>query len=363
MKRSIIAVILLLAVCSCRQKEKEVHPELKELTAAVYASGTLVPEDEYKVVSSVDGYLVKAFVKEGDSVTKGGQLFTLSSSVRIAQEQSARAIVQKTLPATESNAPVFRELKSRIDLARIRMQQDSLQYARYKALYEQNAISKSSYEKYWLQYQSSLKDLQNLNQQWQQQRLSSDLQLQQAQNQASINTAEAGNGNLKSYIDGKVYELYKKEGDLVSPGQPIALLGGGKMIAKLLVDEDDLENIFTGQQVLLTIDAYPDKVFKAHISRVYPMLNKVEQSFRADATLDDILPVYMYGLNMEANIVTEQKKKVLAIPRAALQKGDSVLVKADGKTRKIKVSTGARDDEWVEVRNGLNTSSTVIIAL
>ncbi len=363
MKRQITAVLLLLAVCSCRQKQKEIHPEMKELTAAVYASGTLVPEEEYKVVSSVDGYLVKAFVKEGDSVSKGQLLFTLSSSVRNAQEQSARAVVQKTLPATESNAPVFRELKSRIDLARIRMQQDSLQYARYKALYDQNAISKSNYEKYWLQYQSSLKDLQNLNQQWQQQRLSSDLTLQQAQNQAAISAAESGNGNLKSYMNGVVYELYKKEGDLVVPNQPIALLGGGKMIAKLLVDEDDLEKIFNGQQVLLTIDAYPDKVFKAHISRIYPMLNKVEQSFRADATLDDTLPVSMYGLNMEANIVTEQKNKVMAIPKAALQKGDSVLVKEEGKTKKIKISVGAHDDDWVEVRSGLNTSSSVIIQL
>jgi len=363
MKLHLTAVCLLLAVCSCRQKQKEIHPEMKELTAAVYASGTLVPEEEYKVVSSVDGYLVKALVKEGDSVRKGQLLFTLSSSVRHAQEQSAQAIVQKTLPATVSNAPVFRELKSRIDLARIRMQQDSLQYARYKALYEQNAISKSNYEKYWLQYQSSLKDLQNLNQQWQQQRLSSDLQLQQAQNQASVSVAEAGNSNLKSYMNGVVYELYKKEGDLVMPNQPVALLGGGSMIAKLLVDEDDLEKIFNGQQVLLTIDAYPDKVFKAHISRVYPILNKVEQSFRADATLDDTLPVYMYGLNMEANIVTEQKKKVLAVPRSAVQKGDSVLVKEDGKTKKIKIATGARDDEWVEVRSGLNASSTVIIEL
>ncbi len=361
MKRQLLWLMLAFAATGCKQKQKEVHPEMKMLTAAVYASGTLVPEQEYKVVSSVDGYLVDALVKEGDTVHTGQLLFKVSSDIRNAQEQGAVALVQKTIPTVTDNAPMLRELQGRIEVAHIKMQQDSLQYARYKALYDQKAISQSNYEKIYLQYQSSLKDYQNLRQQYQQQRLSGDIQLQQAKNQLAVAAAQSSVGNLKSFVNGIVYDVYKKTGDLINPNQPVALIGAGSMYAKLLVDEDDLDKVYKGQQVLISMDAFPDKVFKAHISKVYPLLNKVEQSFRADAVLDEPVPVSMYGLNLEANIVVTDKKNVLAIPRGAVMKGDSVWVKDNGEKKKVKIQKGVEDESWVEVRSGLTESSTVIV--
>lgn len=361
MKRQLSWLLLAAVVSSCGSKEKEIKPEMKLLTSAVYASGTLVPEQEYKVVSGVDGYLVQALVKEGDTVHKGQLLFTISNDVRNAQEHGAQALVQRTAPAVADNAPVFRELQGRLEVARIRMQQDSMQYTRYKSLFDQNAISKSNYEKYYLQYQSSLKDFQNLKQNLHQQRITADLQMQQAQNNYIVASAQSDIGKLKSFVDGIVYDVYKKEGDLINPNQAVALVGAGDMFAKLMVDEDDLDKVYKGQQVLITMDAFPDKIFKAHISKVYPLLNKLEQSFRVDAMLDEPIPVSMYGLNLEANIVVADKKNVLAIPRAALMKGDTVWVKENGEKKKVKILKGVEDDSWVEVRGGLTQSSVIIM--
>lgn len=361
MKQQLSWLLLAAVVTGCGSKEKEIKPEMKLLTSAVYASGTLVPELEYKVVSGVDGYLVQALVKEGDTVQKGQLLFAISNDVRNAQEHGAQALVQRTAPAVADNAPVFRELQGRLDVARIRMQQDSMQYIRYKSLFEQNAISKSNYEKYYLQYQSSLKDFQNLKQNLQQQRIAADLQMQQAQNNYMVASAQSDIGKLKSFVDGIVYDVYKKEGDLINPNQAVALVGAGDMFAKLMVDEDDLDKVYQGQQVLITMDAFPDKIFKAHISKVYPLLNKLEQSFRVDAMLDEPIPVAMYGLNLEANIVVAEKKSVLAIPRAALVKGDTVWVKENGEKKKVKILKGVEDDSWVEVRGGLTRSSVIIM--
>lgn len=360
MKQQLLIIPLLLTIISCGKKQKEITPQYKQMTSAVYASGSLVPEREYKVVSGVDGYLEHAYVKEGDTVSDGEILFSLSSEVRNAQESGARAILQKTLPVTAANAPAIKELQGRIDVARIRLQQDSLQYARYSRLYKADAISQSNYEKYYLQYQSSLKDYQSLKQQLQQQQLNSDIQQQQAENQLLVNKAQISSGVLKSFVNGIVYDIYKKQGDLVTPNQPVALIGSGRMIAKLLVDEDDLDQVYEGQKVLITMDAFSDKVFKAYIHKIYPLLNKVEQSFRVDAVLDDIVPVEMYGLNLEANIVTAENKRVLVIPKSALMKGDSVLVKQDGKQKKVKIRKGIEDNEWVEVLGGIDEHTTLI---
>ena len=360
MKQSLTALLLLCALAACKDKQEEIHPQYKELTSAVYASGSLVPEQEYRVVSSVDGYLVQSAVKEGDSVHKGQMLFAISSEVREVQQRGAAAVVQRTAPTASENSPLITDLKSKMAVARIKMQQDSLQYLRYKSLYDQQAISKSSYEKYYLQYESSIKDYNSLREQLDQQRLNSKLQMQQAQNQLSLAAAQANVGNLKSFVNGRIYEVYKKEGDLITPNQPVALIGAGKMIAKLLVDEDDLDKVFNGQKVLISMDAYPGKVFKAHISKIYPLLNKVEQSFRVDAELDDEVALGMYGLNIEANIVIAEKRKVMVIPRGVLLKGDSILVKKGDDVVKVKVNKGLEDEQWVEVK-GLDEQTTIII--
>lgn len=367
MKRPIIwltlgvAATVVIITGSCGNKAETIQPQYKKLTAAVYASGTLVPEQEYKVVSTVDGYLQEAYVKEGDTVKKRQELFYVSNEVREAQERGSQAVVQRTIPTVSENAPVFKELEGRIEVARIKMEQDELQYKRYKKLFEQDAISRSSYEKYYLQYQSSLKDYQNLKQQYEQQTLSGKLQLQQAQNQLQVNRAQQNVGRLKSFINGVVYDIYKKEGDLINPSQPVALIGAGDMIAKLSVDEDDLDKVYIGQEVLISMDAFENEIFKAHISKIYPLLNKVEQAFKVDAVFDDTLPVGIYGLNLEANIVLTRDKPVLVIPRSALQKGDSVWVKKDGEETKIAIQTGIADDEWIEVISGLDTNTTIIL--
>jgi HlyD family secretion protein len=361
MRRQLSWLLLATFVASCGSKEKQVKPEMKLLTSAVYASGTLLPEQEYKVVSQVDGYLVDAHVKEGDTVYKGQLLFTISNEVRNAQEQGTQALVQKTLPTVSNNSPMLSELKGRIEVSRIKQQQDSLNYVRYKNLFDQNAVSKSSYEKAFLQYQSSLKEYGSLREQYRQQQFAGDIQLQQARNQWAVAAAQSNVGNLKSYVDGIIYDVYRKAGDLITPAQPVALIGTGNMYAKLLVDESDLDKMAVNQQVLITMDAFPDKVFKAHISKVYPLLNKIEQSFRVDAIMDEPIPVSMYGLNLEANIVVADKRNVMAIPREAVMKGDTVIIKENGDKKKIKIKKGIEDENWVEVRGGLTESSTIII--
>jgi multidrug efflux pump subunit AcrA (membrane-fusion protein) len=162
-------------------------------------------------------------------------------------------------------------------------------------------------------------------------------------------------------MPGVVYEMYKQKGDFVTPGQPVALIGSGNMIARLMVDEEDLAKVQKGQKVWISLDAYPEKLFKATVQRTYPVLNKVEQSFRVDALLEEKIPGGIYGLNIEANIIIQEKKKVWVVPQKALRKGDSVEVLQNGKASRIKIQKGLEDGEWVEVRSGLNASSRLIL--
>jgi multidrug efflux pump subunit AcrA (membrane-fusion protein) len=359
--QNIFFLTLLMLLFSCREKQKEIHPETKQLTEAVYASGILVPETEYKVISATDGYLSQAFIQEGSEVKKGQPLYIISNATKDANLSTAMKMANQTKPLTGTSSPLIKSLHSNLASADLRVKNDSLQYMRYKNLFEQDAIARSSFEKWQQQYLTAQQERMALLEQIKAQQLSLNIQRQGAANGVTLSLTEKNNGHLKSFADGTIYEVYKQTGDHVAPHEPIALIGSGKIIARLSVDEDDFGKVQEGQKVVVKTDAFPDKVLQAHITKIYPLLNNADQTFRVDAELLDELPQSLYGLNIEANIVIVENRPVLAIPKEALLKGDSVLTKENDIVRKIKISKGVEDKNWVEVKNGLSVNTLIVI--
>ncbi|HUR10548.1 MAG TPA: efflux RND transporter periplasmic adaptor subunit [Flavitalea sp.] len=353
--------IALIVFISCNNKQKEVQPQVKLLTEAVYASGTLVPEIEYTVKSSIDGFLTTVNVREGDEVRVGTWLFSVTNENARAAVTAAEHSVRTTAPLASANAPALRELQNHLSAAATKLHSDSLQYNRYSNLFQQDAVSKSLYEKYQLQYETSAREVAAIKAQMQQVKLTSGIQLQQATDQLQLSQTRSGTGVVRSFNDGRVYDVYYKRGDLILPNQPIALIGSGQMIARLSVDEDDLQRVQVGQKVQITLDAFPDSIFSATIRRIYPLLNRVEQSFRVDAYFNSPVPAAMYGLNVEANIILREKQKTTVVPRKAIRKGDSIEVKQNNETITLKVHTGASDKEWVEIGEGIVSTNNIII--
>ena len=104
-----------------------------------------------------------------------------------------------------------------------------------------------------------------------------------------------------------------------------------------------------------------DKTFEAVITKVYPKLNKLDQSFRADAEfVNDRVP-NLYGLSLEANILISERKQIMAIPKDFLIGNDSVLVKrSNAEIKTIKIIKGIEDFDFVEVVSGLSKDDIII---
>lgn len=362
MKKVIYLLGLLMLLGSCGKKKLQViQPEITKLTEAVYASGTLVPESEYKVMSVSDGTITAVRIKAGDEVKQGELLFSLNNSTLNANVNAAQQLLNKTIPLSNDAAPQLRELRNRLQNAQAKLRFDSLQYRRYSSLMESEAISRRELEQAQLQFESSQREVLALQQQIRQVNLNAALQVQEVQNQVRLANTSQQNTQLKSYGAGMVYEVYKFPGDVVYPNQPLAIIGSKTLIAKLMIDETDLGKIKLDQKVLLTMDAFPDKVFQARITRIYPILNRAEQSIRVDAVLLDALPQNLYGLNIEANIVIKEVENALVIPKALVLPGDSVLISEGEEIHKVKIQRGAEDGQRVEVKSGLSKSTQLVL--
>ena len=143
---------------------------------------------------------------------------------------------------------------------------------------------------------------------------------------------------------------------------------------KLNVDELKIRSLEVGQEVEITADAVPGETYKGVISSILVAGTTANgsTSYPVTVRIDDmgeLLP----GMNATAKITTASVKNVLALPNAALVRGSYVLVTRDSPSAAnaetsmtapdgyvyVKVTTGISDDDYIEVKSGLQEGDTI----
>jgi HlyD family secretion protein len=352
--------ILLITLFSCGNNNDVIIPEVKPLLEGVYASGYIVSENEYQVIAQVEGYLIESLVKEGDSVQTGDVLFRIEAEQQGARNKAAQEVYAISLKNYREGSPVISELKSLVAGAKTKLSYDSVNFVRYENLLKSNATSKAEYDRIKLLYENSSNDYALQKSRYQKALNQVYLEYQNAKSQLQITQNESGKYSVRSDVNGKVYRINKEKGELVRRSEVLAVVGGSVYYLQLTIDELDIQRVEAGQQILVKIDAYPEQIFKAEVAKIYPMVNQQQQSIRVDAILVDKLPGAFTGLAVEANIIIRQKDKALVIPKSALLKGDSLQIKTEDGIKKIKVLTGIKTFDEVEIIDGITDKTEII---
>lgn len=354
-------VCLFLSFQACEKKELTIAPALKDLTEAVYASGNIYPEEEYQVYANADGLLYNSFVEAGDEVRKNQPLFRIESDMQNIRHQTAEEVYRHAVENYAGNSPILSEAKAQVKSARVKLENDSVNYVRFKNLWDQNATTKVDYDRATMTYSLSKNEYEARKNNLERIKKQLYLDLQNAEGQLKLTGKDAQNTFLKAMFDGIVYDIFKEPGEAVRRNEPIALLGNPeKIYLKLAVDELDVAKIKPGQEVLVKVDLFRDTVFTAKVTRVHKKMNQQDQSFRIDATFTGPKPPSFYGLNVEANIIILKKKNVLIIPKSLLAGKDSVYILTDHGQEKVKIVKGIEDFDFVEILKGLDTNSRII---
>ncbi|WP_317169242.1 efflux RND transporter periplasmic adaptor subunit [Mucilaginibacter humi] len=190
-----------------------------------------------------------------------------------------------------------------------------------------------------------------------------DLQLamKNAKSLAVGSKADLENYFIRAESNGTVYQLLKEQGEAVRMNEPVALLGrSGARLIRLSVDQEDIRQVRTGQTVLLKTDVSGDRIYQAKVSRVYPVMNEADQTFRVDALFTGGSdPAYIHS-SVEANIIIAKKTKCLTIPLAMLLPGDSIRVRENGRVITKPVKTGLRTADEVEITGGADTKTAIV---
>jgi multidrug efflux pump subunit AcrA (membrane-fusion protein) len=355
-----LAFILLIGLTSCKD-ESTVQPQRKNIIETVYASGSIIPLNEYTSFALANGIVIEKRATDGDIVSKGDIIYVIlneAQSARYSAAQQAYSIASGNLA---EGSPILSELRLAVQSAAAKFKTDSAQYVRYRNLLDSGIITRSQFDDVSAGYTISQNQKRAAEERYASTVRELRLGLSNAQSQLAAARSDLDNYFIRAEQSGVVFQLLKDVGEAVRAGEQVALFGEAKeRLIKLAVDQQDIDRIRIGQQVLLKTDLTGNKIYEAKVIKLYPVMNPADQTFRVDAEFVSAPPSQYIYSSVEANIVIQKKDNALVIPRRLLLPGDSVIVRAEGEAKRVAVKTGIVTLDDAEIISGINEKTEVV---
>ncbi len=195
-----------------------------------------------------------------------------------------------------------------------------------------------------------------------------ELQMEQAYNAVQTALENLNNYTITAPISGTILSLNIEEGDTVSVGETVAVIGNTKnFIVKAYADEIDAVNIKKGQTAILSFDAFPHKEIKGsveYIGNTTTATSQGVQAYKVKIKINDTSISLKDGLSANLDITTQMKSNVLAVPIESVlyQNGKYYVdvVKSDNTIQRKEVETGISSDDYTEIVSGLSEGDTIL---
>ncbi len=349
-----VPFILFFIVIGCNNSTSSISPSISHITESIYAAGIVKSNNQYEVYAELNGKIETIFVKEGDTVRQGTPLFQLENNSTILTAENAQTTAFTN--DYEKNMYKLLEAKNGIDLAQKKVTNDSILLQRQQNLWKQNIGSKIQLEQQELSYENAKANLKKAKVAYEDLNRLLKLTSEQSKNNLKIAEFTKHDLTIKSELDGVVYKINAKKGELTNGITPLAIIGERDFIIEFNVDELDIVKLKKGQKVIIRLDSYENQTFEAVVNFIYPMMDERKRAFRVEAVFTKAPEVLYPNLTLEANIIVNEKSNVLTIPTNYLLNDTSVILE-DGSIRTIK--TGFKNYNTVEILSGINANSKI----
>ena len=304
------AVVGLMAVRSKREKSIQVTTQKiarHDLTSIISASGEVKPKKNINISAHVPGRIIKIGVVEGQEVKEGDFLLKLDSAQYEAIAERDRALIQA--------------YRSQLIQSEARMKMDANSYNRQTQLFESLLISQEQLEAAKVQAEVSRAEVQAIRH-----------QIQQAQASLKSTMDNLDKTVYNSPIDGMITSLKVEEGEVAvigtmnNPGTVLMTIADlSEMEVEVEVDETDVVGVKLGEVADIKVDALPNQVLKGSVTEIgssaiekLSVTQEESRDFLVKITLDEPPKSLKPGLSASADIITAEKKGVLAVPISAL---------------------------------------------
>jgi len=172
---------------------------------------------------------------------------------------------------------------------------------------------------------------------------------------------------FRSPVAGIVMERKAIAGMRFMPGEmlyQVADLSGVWLLAD--VNEQDIGLVRGGAKARARINAYPDRKFEGVVTYVYPTLKPETRTVQVRIEMANPGYALKPGMFAQVELDAGGSGKVVAVPASAVIDSGvrrTVIVQAgEGRFEPREVETGARSDDWIEIRSGVKEGEAVVVA-
>jgi membrane fusion protein (multidrug efflux system) len=226
---------------------------------------------------------------------------------------------------------------------------DQLDFNRKAKLFKTNAISKSDYDQ-------------------------SLAALKQSQAQVNKSLVSISQKDVRAPFSGKVGIRQVNLGQYINPGDTVVTLQSlDPLYVNFSLPEQFMKEIHLKQEVDVTVDAYPGKIFKGKITAINAEVTKDTRGIDLQGTVPNPDLLLYPGSFANVNVILPVQNSVITLPQTAVTYslyGDMVyIVKAEGKDNKGKtvlkayqqyVKIGERVGTKVAILKGLKVGDVVV---
>ncbi|MBW2091709.1 MAG: efflux RND transporter periplasmic adaptor subunit [Deltaproteobacteria bacterium] len=326
-----------------RQEYKIATIKKGKILAMVSSNGTVNPLNTVKVGSQVSGYIQELLVDFNSRVKKDQVIARIDPAIYFAQVEQAKAQLLKARTQLaekkrdiEAAKAGIQSAEAKIDSAKATLKQNKLQYERLANLMNRDTVAKSEFDAILAKRdnaEASLKVAQ-ANLRTAKAQLARAIAQEKgiraliAEREAALRLAEVRLKycTIKSPIDGVVIYRAVDVGQTVAASLQSPVLFHiaedlTRMQVEVDVSEADVGLVKPNQRVEFTVDAFPDKKFKATVRQVRNFATDIQNvvTYKVIANVNNDSLQLRPGMTANANIVVAEKKNVLKLPNAAFR--------------------------------------------
>jgi HlyD family secretion protein len=361
----------------------------RTVTEIVAANGKLRPVTELKLQADVSGEIVELYVREGDSVKQGQLLLEINPDVL----QSVTEAAEATLNSAQAQLDAAR---ARLAQSKALLERAEADFIRNKKLHDKHAISDAEFDAARATLESARADYQ-----------AADQAVRSAQfgvDQARANLTQAQR-NLKrtrvfAPVSGIVSLLAREKGERVvgtvqmEGSEILRIADMSQMQVVVDINENDVVRIQKGDSALVTVDAYPNRVFRGVVTHIANSPRSARPGQPATLSVDEVASFevkvlilresyadllsqfgrypFKPGMSARVEIITDRVSDVLTVPIVSVTTREDTLSSEPGRyteyvfvrqgsvVRMRPVKTGIQDNRYIAVLEGLKEGEEVV---
>jgi HlyD family secretion protein len=331
--------------------------ERSEITAYIFATGTLNPVIMVQVGTQVSGTIEKLFADFNSTVVPGQQLAQLDQASFRAKVLQAEANLDNARADVKNAMANVHNVRASIETARADMASRSAQRERARvaivdtkrilerqqalfarALLPRNDVetAQTAYDTAVAQYNAAQADFESAETKLRAahaQLAAAEAQAEKAnaqvhQTQAALEQARVDLERtiIRSPVTGTVISRSVDVGQTVAASlQAPTLFTIAQDLTKMQVDtnvsEADIGSVAVGQEAAFTVDAYPGQVMRGTVREIRsaPIVVQNVVNYNAVIAVDNPEQKLKPGMTATVSILIAQRQNVLKIPKAALR--------------------------------------------